>query len=62
MATDPTVGDQVRLNAIKDSLDRGGVSVRTAIDVEVTVQPWEQIMRDISGIQQITRAEHLAFT
>lgn len=45
MATDPDVAESVRLSAIKDALDRGGVSAKSAVEVEVgPLKPWEQIM------------------
>src|SRR3954466_8661761 len=44
MATDPTVSESVRLSAIKDALDRGGVSAKSAVEVEVgPLKPYEQI-------------------
>jgi len=52
MATDPTVSESVRLSAIKDALDRGGVSAKSAVDIEVgPPKPWEQI---IDGFNEIT--------
>ncbi len=50
MATDPNVSESVRLSAIKDALDRGGISAKTAVEVEVgPPKPWEQIMDTIEA-------------
>lgn len=58
MATDPTVSESVRLSAIKDALDRGGVSAKTAVEVEVgPPKPWEQIMDGLAGIEGGSREE-----
>lgn len=51
MATDPAVSESVRLSAIKDALDRGGVSAKSAVEVEVgPPKPWEQIMGGLTEI------------
>lgn len=43
MATDPAISESVRLSAIKDALDRGGLSAKSAVEVEVgPLRPWEQ--------------------
>lgn len=48
MATDPNVSESVRLSAIKDALDRGGVSAKSAVEVEVgPLKPYEQILDGI---------------
>jgi hypothetical protein len=48
----------VKLNAIRDALDRAGVSTRAEVTLEV--KPWERLMGDIAGIATISREEHLA--
>lgn len=50
MATDDNVGAGVKLAAIKDALDRAGVSARNAVDVEVGTRPFEQIFDAISSL------------
>jgi hypothetical protein len=58
MATDPNVSESVRLSAIKDALDRGGVSAKSAVEVEVgPPKPWEQIICGLTSIESGSRAE-----
>ena len=50
MAADTTIPEGVRLAAIKDALDRGGLGVRQAMDIEVTAKPYEKVFdRVMSG-------------
>lgn len=46
----------VALQATQDLLDRAGVSAKTAVEVEVEVKPYEELL-GLTGIAQITRAE-----
>ena len=58
MATDDNVSESIRLSAIKDALDRGGVSAKSAVEVEVgPPKPWEQIMCRLTSIESGSRAE-----
>lgn len=58
MATDPDVSESVRLSAIKDALDRGGVSAKTAVEVEVgPPKPYEQILNSVVRIEAGSRDE-----
>lgn len=47
MAEDPTLKPETRLAAIKDALDRAGLSPRQALDVVHELKPWEQIMEGV---------------
>jgi hypothetical protein len=58
MATDPNISESVRLSAIKDALDRGGVSAKSAVEVEVgPPKPWEQIMDGLAMVESGSRAQ-----
>jgi hypothetical protein len=42
MATDDNVADAVKLTAIRDALDRGGVVAKTAVEVNGSTPPsWD---------------------
>ena len=57
MATDDNVSDALKLAAIRDALDRAGLSARTAVSVEVGSRPFEQIFDHIaSGSRAESRA------
>ncbi len=49
MGVDENVSHAVKLAAIRDALDRAGLSAKTAVSVEVGAKPWEQIFDDITG-------------
>jgi hypothetical protein len=38
MTSDPNVADPVKLAAIKDALDRGGIQAKTAVSIEVSTK------------------------
>lgn len=46
IALDGQVADHIALAAIRDALDRAGLSPKTAIEVDVALKPWEQIADD----------------
>jgi hypothetical protein len=56
--------ESVRLNAIRDALDRAGVSAKQALELSTArePQPWEVVLADIAfdGIAKITREESRA--
>lgn len=61
MATDGNVSDAVKLAAIRDALDRAGLSAKTAVDVNVGVQkPYEEMLGELGGLSTMTRAESRA--
>ena len=56
MATDDHVADSVKLAAIRDALDRAGLSAKTAVEVEVgPPKPYEAIL---TRIETTTRDEY----
>jgi hypothetical protein len=56
MASDDNVSDAVKLKAITEALDRGGLSAKT--EVEITARPYETIMDGLAEIQSGSRAEY----
>jgi hypothetical protein len=50
--------EAVKLNAIRDALDRAGLGAKAEVSLEL--KPWEQLMGDIAGVATISRAEHRA--
>jgi hypothetical protein len=57
MASDDNVSDSVKLAAIKDALDRGGVGAKT--EIEVTARAYEQIFEamEMGGSRAAHRGE-----
>ncbi len=49
MAVDENVSDAVKLAALRDALDRAGLSARTAVSVEVGRRPFEAIFDAITA-------------
>ena len=49
MAVDENVSDAVKLAAIRDALDRAGLSAKTAVSVAIAPKPWEVIFDDITS-------------
>jgi hypothetical protein len=57
MAVDENVSDAVKLAAIRDALDRAGLSAKTAVSVEVGRRPYEVVFDAItSGSRAESRA------
>ncbi|OBI79841.1 hypothetical protein A9X01_25735 [Mycobacterium asiaticum] len=50
--------EAVKLNAIRDALDRAGLGAKTEVALEL--KPWERLLDDIAGVATISRAEHRA--
>jgi hypothetical protein len=50
--------EAVKLNAIRDALDRSGLGAKAEVSLEI--KPLEQLMGDIAGVATISRAEHRA--
>ena len=55
MGMDKNIPEHVRLNAIRDALDRGGVIGKTTVDVSVTTAPYEQVL---AHVESGSRAEY----
>jgi len=50
--------EAVKLNAIRDALDRAGLGAKSEVSVEL--KPYEQLFADLTGVANISRAEHHA--
>jgi hypothetical protein len=57
-ALDQGVPDAIALQAVRDALDRAGLSPKHAVDVEVSLKPYESILEGLGRIQSGSRAEH----
>ena len=54
MAADTSIPEGVRLAAIRDALDRGGLGVKQAMEIEVSAKPFERVYERItSGPKEI---------
>ena len=49
MAGDKNIPEGVRLAAIRDALDRGGLGVKQAMEIEVTAKPYERVFEKVIG-------------
>jgi hypothetical protein len=55
MATDDNVSDSVKLAAIRDALDRGGLGAKT--EIELSAKPYEMLLDNVPKLQGGSRAE-----
>ena len=54
MASDTMIPEGVRLAAIKDALDRGGLGAKSSMEIEVSAKPFERVFTKIvSGPKSI---------
>lgn len=58
MAVDPAVNDAVKLKAMTEALDRGGVSTKTTATVEVTAKRFEDIFDTDAFISGGNRSDY----
>ncbi|AWG65279.1 hypothetical protein DDT46_16745 [Mycobacteroides abscessus] len=47
MAVDPNVNDAVKLKAMTEALDRGGVTTKSVATVEITAKPYEEVFDSV---------------
>lgn len=52
--------ESARLSAIKDALDRAGISAKTAVDVEVAQPLWLDALSGMTGIARISQEQSRA--
>lgn len=57
MAEDTNLAPAVKLAALRDALDRAGLTAKQAHEVEVSLKPWEQVLAGIDDVETTTRAE-----
>lgn len=61
IATD-SESEHVKLAAIRDALDRAGISAKQALELSAagTTKPYEELLQNLGGIAQISREESRA--
>lgn len=57
MAVDPNVNDAVKLKAMTEALDRGGVTIKSTATVEITAKPYEEVFDSVE-VSGGTRADY----
>ncbi|AKC39421.1 Uncharacterised protein [Mycolicibacterium phlei] len=57
MAVDPNVNDAVKLKAMTEALDRGGVTTKSTATVEITAKPYEEVFDSVE-VSGGTRADY----
>jgi hypothetical protein len=50
--------EPTRLAAVRDVLDRVGVSAKSTVEVDVAVKPYQRIIANINGVRTGSRAEY----
>jgi hypothetical protein len=50
--------ETVQLGAIRDALDRVGLTGKSTVEVEHTLRPWEAVLASVRGVRSGSRAEH----
>lgn len=60
IALDDNKSEGAQITAIRDLLDRAGVSAKTAVEVEIEVKPYQRLANEIVGFAPTTRAESRA--
>ncbi|MGC5023231.1 hypothetical protein ACLQ3K_00630 [Tsukamurella sp. DT100] len=56
LAVSDDAPDNVKLAAIKDALDRAGLTSKTAVEVSVDPKPFEQLLSGLAGVSGGSRA------
>jgi len=57
---DTADSESVRLAATNSALDRTGLGAKQSVDVDVKLQPWEELLRDVVYEHGVSREEHNA--
>lgn len=56
-AFDDGVAENTALAATNSILDRAGLSPKQAVEVEIGLKPWEQVLQGVAGVARVSQAD-----
>ncbi|MCA4755261.1 hypothetical protein [Mycolicibacterium fortuitum] len=58
IALDEGTSETVRLSAIRDALDRGGVTAKAELELSAKpAEPWREVLGNVTGVARVSQAD-----